>query len=146
MDVILMAKLTKKEMKNAMKFETKSVLRAYDHKQTQDFLNALPTDEERRECFEDKQITIKPLSDKEIKDLAMELLENGYNGETVFGITINEKLDVIRNNRELINDYIESENYEDRLFLDSPSTTSELKWSSSKAWEVVKRHLDIDIP
>ena len=36
----------------------------------------------------------------------MELLESGYDGESVFGKTLSEKLDIIRNNKEMILDLI----------------------------------------
>ena len=46
------------------------------------------------------------MNDKKIKDLVMELLESGYDGESVFGKTLSEKLDIIRNNKEMILDLI----------------------------------------
>ena len=36
----------------------------------------------------------------------MELLESGYDEESVFGKTLSEKLDIIRNNKEMILDLI----------------------------------------
>lgn len=62
--------------------------------------------EEQREGFEEKEITIKPLNDKKIKHLFMELLVSGYDGESVFGKTLSEKRDIIRNNKEMVLDLI----------------------------------------
>lgn len=36
----------------------------------------------------------------------MELLESGYDGESVFGKTLNEKRDIIRNIKEMVLDLI----------------------------------------
>ena len=138
--------ITDKEMQQALKFENKSVLKAYVHEDVMKFLKVLPNDEERRACFEEKEITLKPFSDKEIKDLAMELLESGYEGDSVFGKSSSEKLSIIRKNKALIEAYIENNNYEKRLMLDKPSTTKELKWSSCNAWDVLKTHINISVP
>ncbi len=137
--------LTKKEMRTAMKYGEKTVLRSYDHDENEEFLSVLSA-EEQRSCFEHKPITLNPLTEKDIRDLSFELMENGYEG-TIVGKDVNEKLQIIRENKELINEFIESTGkYEERLFLDEVSNTKELKWSASKAWEIVKSHLDIEIP
>ena len=138
--------LTEKEMRTAMKYSEKTVMRSYDHDENMEFLESLPTDAERRACFEHKPITLNPLTEKDIRDLSFELLENGYEG-TIVGKDINEKLEIIRENKELISEFINNTGkYEERLFLDEVSNTKELKWSASNAWIVVKKHLDIDIP
>jgi len=127
-------KLTKKEIESLMKFDKHSVIKSVLKATAIDFIKDLETREEQDLCIEPKDITLKPLNDKEIKDLVMELIEAGYDGSSLFGISTSEKLDIIRLNSEIINEYIDDQNYNERINLDSESTTTELKWSSSKVW------------
>lgn len=141
----MVKKLTKKEITKAMKFSTHSVLKAYNHSEVEEFLTAF-TPEEQRECFEMKEITLTPLNKTDIRDLSVELAENEAFQGSIMGKPQSEKLEIIRENKEIISEYIDENKYEDRLFLDKSSTTEELKWSSSNAWEVLKTHLDVVIP
>ena len=91
--------------KSTSNFSDKIILKTYEHDELETFLETLST-EEQRNGFEEKEITIKPLDDKEIKDVAMRLLESGYHEECVFGKTLSEKRDIIRNNKEMVLDLI----------------------------------------
>lgn len=131
--------MTKTEIRRACKFNDKTVLKVLSEEEVVDFISSMESREEQDKFFDDKEITIKPLSDKEIKDLAIELLENNFDTSELIGKSTSEKLETIRNNKELIADYIESKNYSERLFLDNASTSKEQKWSSSNAWKEIKK-------
>lgn len=134
--------MKKKNVMDACTFQDKTVIEVWDKKQVWDFIKEL-SDEEQKQCFEIKDITIKPLTSSEIKEMAFDLLEAGYTGENLFGLSDKEKREILRDNVSLLNNT--KDTYIDRLNLDKAETTQELRFSPSRASVVYHRHPEINI-
>lgn len=127
--------MTDKEINGVLKFEKHSPIHSVSKSDAKTFLKGLKTREEQEQCTEEKTITLKPLERRDIRDLAIELAETETFEGSIMGRPQSEKLEIIRENKGLISEYIEENKYVNRLFLDKSSDITENKWSPSAVWE-----------
>ncbi len=141
--------MKKAEVLKACRFTTKTVLGELNHAQVWNVYKSI-TDvlgqETADRMFNDKDITIKPLTSGEIQQLAFYVMKNKVVEETLFDKTDKEILEVLRENSGNMSEYLDAKNYSERLTIDSESTTSETVFSKSNLWAIIKENLPFEIP
>ena len=122
-------------------FKDKLIGLPLNSKELYNFYKSLP-DNLKDNIFAEKEIVQKPLSEKEIDALAFKYLElTEGKGKNVFGLSSHEKLEILRQEKEILKSTLEDLGFDKRIDLDSEIRTTTKVVSAKNVAETIKKLL-----
>lgn len=132
-----MAKITKKYLQDRCFFKDKTVIKTVDFDGLWAIVKQLD-EKDQHSIFRISDIVIKPLNENQIDALCSYLPNEIKINLDFMELTLTEKLNVVRENKEILNPIIEKKRFTERIDLDSNKKTEEEIYSSERLWDIVK--------
>ena len=129
--------ITKKYLSDRTSFKDKTVLFSTDLVGLWAIVKQLePADQ--LAIFKIVDYKVKPLTEMQIDSLFAYLPQEAREGLDFISMDKSEKLDIVRENKEILKPIIEKKKFTDIIDLNSEKTIPKEEYSSSKLWDIIK--------
>lgn len=130
-------KITKKYLMDRCSFLTQTVIKAVQHEGLWAIVKQLDA-EDQMAIFKVNSHEVKPLSETQIDSLFAYLPNETREGLDFISMSKQEKLEIVRENKETLSPVIEKKGFTDKIDLDSIISVPKEEFSSANLWNIIK--------